>query len=174
MLISFWFTEFWEDHFKCRYPNSSLTPYNSKYEKFCTTKERLKKGDMAFENQLQFVSDAVLAFAYAFRWVDIFRFTCSHISALFRSQLKPCEISKQRHAQGFLSWQSWIMWRNETDKRRRTSKISSESGFWRYARWKFFLPSLCVPSTRTFLHSKVWVAINSSSITTAMDRRGTT
>ncbi|XP_031783188.1 metabotropic glutamate receptor 2 isoform X3 [Nasonia vitripennis] len=62
-----WFVEFWEDHFKCRYPNSSLTPYNSKYENFCTTKERLNKGDMAFENQLQFVSDAVMAFAYAFR-----------------------------------------------------------------------------------------------------------
>ncbi|XP_014214874.1 metabotropic glutamate receptor 2-like [Copidosoma floridanum] len=62
-----WFVEFWEDHFKCRYPNSSLTPYNSKYENLCTTKERLSKKDMAFENQLQFVSDAVMAFGYAFR-----------------------------------------------------------------------------------------------------------
>ncbi|XP_058794617.1 metabotropic glutamate receptor 2 isoform X2 [Phymastichus coffea] len=69
-----WFVEFWEDHFKCRYPNSSLTPYNSKYDNFCTTKERLNKGEMAFENQLQFVSDAVMAFAYAFR--DMHRDLC--------------------------------------------------------------------------------------------------
>ncbi|XP_014474152.1 PREDICTED: metabotropic glutamate receptor 2-like [Dinoponera quadriceps] len=62
-----WFVEFWEDHFKCRYPNSSRTPYNKKYTKTCTTKERLTKQDTAFEDQLQFVSDAVMAFAYAFR-----------------------------------------------------------------------------------------------------------
>ncbi|CAB0028906.1 unnamed protein product [Trichogramma brassicae] len=69
-----WFVEFWEDHFKCKYPNSSLTPYNVKYETACTTKERLMKSDMAFENQLQFVSDAVMAFAYAFR--DMHRDLC--------------------------------------------------------------------------------------------------
>ncbi|KAJ6646907.1 Metabotropic glutamate receptor 6, partial [Pseudolycoriella hygida] len=60
-----WFVEFWEDHFKCRYPNSSLTPYNKKYTKQCTTKEKLSKDATAFEDQLQFVSDAVMAFAYA-------------------------------------------------------------------------------------------------------------
>lgn len=59
--------EFWEDHFKCRYPNSSLTPYNKKYENLCTTKEKLQKNTIAFEDQLQFVSDAVMAFAYALR-----------------------------------------------------------------------------------------------------------
>ncbi|XP_050447039.1 uncharacterized protein LOC126849343 isoform X1 [Cataglyphis hispanica] len=62
-----WFVEFWEDHFKCRYPNASRTPYNKKYTKMCTTKERLTKQNTAFEDQLQFVSDAVMAFAYAFR-----------------------------------------------------------------------------------------------------------
>ncbi|XP_017789864.1 PREDICTED: metabotropic glutamate receptor 2 [Habropoda laboriosa] len=62
-----WFVEFWEDHFQCRYPNASKTPYNQKYTKPCTTKERLTKQDTAFEDQLQFVSDAVMAFAYAFR-----------------------------------------------------------------------------------------------------------
>ncbi|XP_057336745.1 metabotropic glutamate receptor 2-like isoform X2 [Microplitis mediator] len=62
-----WFVEFWEDHFQCRYPNSSLTPYNKKYKTACTTKERLTKQNTAFEDQLQFVSDAVMAFAYAFR-----------------------------------------------------------------------------------------------------------
>lgn len=59
--------EFWEDHFECRYPNSSLTPYNKKYKKECTTEEKLQKNTTAFEDQLQFVSDAVMAFAYALR-----------------------------------------------------------------------------------------------------------
>ncbi|KAK0091090.1 hypothetical protein PV326_003771 [Microctonus aethiopoides] len=62
-----WFFEFWEDHFQCRYPNTSSTPYNQKYKIPCTTKERLTKHNTAFEDQLQFVSDAVMAFAYAFR-----------------------------------------------------------------------------------------------------------
>ncbi|XP_063232208.1 metabotropic glutamate receptor 4 [Bacillus rossius redtenbacheri] len=62
-----WFVEFWEDHFHCRYPNSSRTPYNHKYKRACTTKERLSRHNTAFEGQLQFVSDAVLAFAHAFR-----------------------------------------------------------------------------------------------------------
>lgn len=59
--------EFWEDHFKCRYPNSSLTPYNKDYLTPCTTKEELNKNNTDFEDQLQFVSDAVMAFAYALR-----------------------------------------------------------------------------------------------------------
>lgn len=33
----------------------------------CTTKEKLTKNTTAFEDQLQFVSDAVMAFAYALR-----------------------------------------------------------------------------------------------------------
>lgn len=60
-------TEFWEDHFQCRYPNSSLTPYNEKYTRLCTTKEQLTRNDTVFEAQLQFVSDAVMAFAYALK-----------------------------------------------------------------------------------------------------------
>ena len=59
--------EFWEDHFECRYPNASVTPYNQKYKRPCTMKERLTKQNMVFEDQLQFVSDAVMAFGYAFR-----------------------------------------------------------------------------------------------------------
>lgn len=62
------FAEFWEDHFKCRYPNSSLTPYNKAYTETCTTKEQLTKNNTDFEDQLQFVSDAVMAFAYALRY----------------------------------------------------------------------------------------------------------
>uniref|UniRef100_A0A8D8Q587 Metabotropic glutamate receptor 8 n=1 Tax=Cacopsylla melanoneura TaxID=428564 RepID=A0A8D8Q587_9HEMI len=60
-----WFIEFWEDHFKCKYPNGSRTPYNSDYNRTCTGKERLTQNNTAFENQLQFVSDAVMAFAHA-------------------------------------------------------------------------------------------------------------
>ncbi|XP_054089113.1 metabotropic glutamate receptor 2 isoform X2 [Zeugodacus cucurbitae] len=67
-----WFVEFWEDHFQCRYPGSLSTPYNS-YNRTCTTKERLSK-DTDFEDQLQFVSDAVMAFAYALR--DMHRDLC--------------------------------------------------------------------------------------------------
>ncbi|XP_066996149.2 metabotropic glutamate receptor 4 [Anabrus simplex] len=69
-----WFVEFWEDHFQCRYPNSSRTPYNRKYTRQCTTKESLTRHNTAFEDQLQFVSDAVMAFAYAFR--DMHRELC--------------------------------------------------------------------------------------------------
>ncbi|KAJ4432053.1 hypothetical protein ANN_20667 [Periplaneta americana] len=59
--------EFWEDHFHCRYPNSSPTPYNKKYKNECNITERLHRDNTAFEGQLQFVSDAVMAFAHAFR-----------------------------------------------------------------------------------------------------------
>lgn len=58
--------EFWEHHFLCKYPNSSKTPYNQNYDKYCTGDEKLEKS-MAFEDQLQYVSDAVMSFAYAFR-----------------------------------------------------------------------------------------------------------
>ncbi|XP_050327469.1 metabotropic glutamate receptor 2-like isoform X2 [Bactrocera neohumeralis] len=67
-----WFVEFWEDHFQCRYPDSLSTPYNN-YNRTCTTKERLSK-NTDFEDQLQFVSDAVMAFAYALR--DMHRDLC--------------------------------------------------------------------------------------------------
>jgi Receptor family ligand binding region. len=58
-------TEFWEDHFRCKYPNSSRTPYNSHYSTECTTHEKLSRDTLAFEKQLQFVSDAVMAFSIA-------------------------------------------------------------------------------------------------------------
>lgn len=58
--------EYWEDHFQCRYPGSSTTPYNN-YNRTCSTEERLSADNMDFEDQLQFVSDAVMAFGYALR-----------------------------------------------------------------------------------------------------------
>ncbi|KAM3962611.1 metabotropic glutamate receptor 2 [Aphomia sociella] len=62
-----WFVEFWEDHFQCRYPGSPRTPYNWQYEQYCSGTERLTLDNTEFERQLQFVSDAVMAFAYSIR-----------------------------------------------------------------------------------------------------------
>ncbi|XP_011049692.1 PREDICTED: metabotropic glutamate receptor 2 isoform X2 [Acromyrmex echinatior] len=81
-----WFVEFWEDHFKCQYPNAPRTPYNVNYTKNCTTKERLTKQNTEFEDQLQFVSDAVMAFAYAFR--DMHTDLC-HGKAGLCDEMKP-------------------------------------------------------------------------------------
>lgn len=94
------FLEFWEDHFQCRYQNSSLTPYNSKYTRQCTSRERLN-ADMAFENQLQFVSDAVMAFAMALR--DMHRELCAGHRGLC-TRMKPTsgpELLKYLHGVTF-------------------------------------------------------------------------
>nr|XP_027198972.1 metabotropic glutamate receptor 3-like [Dermatophagoides pteronyssinus] len=64
-----WFIEYWEHTFKCKWPNSDYTPYNLEFKKNCTGYERTmiaeNESDDDVEMQLQFVSDAVLAFAYA-------------------------------------------------------------------------------------------------------------
>ncbi|CAH0772914.1 unnamed protein product [Bemisia tabaci] len=75
-----WFVEFWEAHFTCRYPNSSLTPYNGNYTRTCTMTEKLTAATTAFEKQLQFVSDAVMAFAHAFK--DMHRDLCHNETGL--------------------------------------------------------------------------------------------
>ncbi|CAB3256513.1 unnamed protein product, partial [Arctia plantaginis] len=62
-----WFVEFWEDQFKCRYKGSARTPYNVQYKRTCSGDEKLSADNIEFEAQLQFVTDAVLAFAYAIR-----------------------------------------------------------------------------------------------------------
>jgi metabotropic X receptor len=69
--MTFIFTEFWEDHFKCKYPGSLNTPYNQGYNKSCTGREKLTEDNTQFEAQLQFVSDAVMAFAHAFKYVQL-------------------------------------------------------------------------------------------------------
>ena len=63
----FLFAEFWEDHFKCRYQGELSTPYNQGYQRNCTGREVLTQENIQFEGQLQFVSDAVMAFAHAFK-----------------------------------------------------------------------------------------------------------
>ncbi|XP_041979527.1 metabotropic glutamate receptor 2-like [Aricia agestis] len=61
-----WFVEFWEAQFGCRYPGSARTPYNGALPA-CSGTERLTADNTEFERQLQFVADAVMAFAYAIR-----------------------------------------------------------------------------------------------------------
>nr|CAH0109497.1 unnamed protein product [Daphnia galeata] len=59
--------KFWENHFQCRYPSSPPTPYNQDWHRMCTGQEKLTPEGTEFEGQLQYVSDAVLAFANAFK-----------------------------------------------------------------------------------------------------------
>ncbi|XP_074605221.1 metabotropic glutamate receptor 3-like [Brevipalpus obovatus] len=61
-----WFIEFWEHFFKCKWNGSQVTSYNQGHERYCTGNERMTENGYEAERQLQFVSDAVLAFAYAF------------------------------------------------------------------------------------------------------------
>ncbi|XP_060584648.1 metabotropic glutamate receptor 8-like [Ruditapes philippinarum] len=60
-----WFVEFWEQNFKCKFPGSSWTPYNEDYNTTCTGTERIEPNTFIMEAQLQFVSDAMFAFAIA-------------------------------------------------------------------------------------------------------------
>ncbi|CAC5419214.1 Metabotropic glutamate receptor 2,Metabotropic glutamate receptor 3,Metabotropic glutamate receptor 8,Metabotropic glutamate receptor 4,Metabotropic glutamate receptor 5,Metabotropic glutamate receptor 6 [Mytilus coruscus] len=62
-----WFIEYWEQQFKCKYPGSPWTPYNENFIKDCTGNESFDLDTFDMEAQLQFVSDAVLAFAYAIK-----------------------------------------------------------------------------------------------------------
>ncbi|CAH0715917.1 unnamed protein product, partial [Brenthis ino] len=61
-----WFVEFWEEQFRCRYPDSPRSRHNAEYPP-CTGDERLSAENTEFEAQLQFVADAVWAFVYAIR-----------------------------------------------------------------------------------------------------------
>ncbi|CAG0918157.1 unnamed protein product [Notodromas monacha] len=73
-----WFVEFWEHVFDCRWPGSPATPHNMHHTKRCTGTEKMTNTE--FEGQLQFVSDAVFAFAYAFR--DLHRDLCGKTRGL--------------------------------------------------------------------------------------------
>ncbi|XP_014254590.2 metabotropic glutamate receptor 2-like [Cimex lectularius] len=96
-----WFVEFWEDHFQCKYPNSSRTPYNKKYTRPCTTKERLTRENTAFENQLQFVSDAVMALAVAIQ--DMHKDLCTDSLSLCEAMIptKGAELLKYLRSVNF-------------------------------------------------------------------------
>lgn len=52
----------------CKWNDSLVTPFNRNYSRRCTGRERIGANQgYRLEGQLQFVSDAVLAFAYALR-----------------------------------------------------------------------------------------------------------
>ncbi|GAB6022949.1 hypothetical protein CHUAL_007040 [Chamberlinius hualienensis] len=76
-----WFVEYWEDFFKCKYPNSTVTPYNQHYKTTCSGDEIVtpEKGYVP-ESQLQFVSDSVMAFAHAFK--NLHKDVCGGLSGL--------------------------------------------------------------------------------------------
>jgi metabotropic X receptor len=66
-----WFAEYWEDYFRCRLADDDEvieTPFNQDYAEACDVREQ-QTADNGFEleAQLQFVSDAVMAFAYALK-----------------------------------------------------------------------------------------------------------
>jgi metabotropic X receptor len=68
-----WFVEYWEQEFKCKYPGASWTPYNEDYNATCTGDERIDPDTWVMEAQLQFVSDALLAFSYGLKVMFIRR-----------------------------------------------------------------------------------------------------
>ncbi|XP_062575063.1 metabotropic glutamate receptor 3-like [Saccostrea cucullata] len=61
-----WFVEFWEQQFRCKYPGSNWTPYNDGFNVTCSGNEQIFPQEFEMEAQLQFVSDAIMSFAYAF------------------------------------------------------------------------------------------------------------
>ncbi|KAH8040012.1 hypothetical protein HPB51_009268 [Rhipicephalus microplus] len=63
-----WFIEFWEHFFGCKWNGSLVTPFNQRHRRSCTGEERISDNKAyKLEAQLQFVSNAVLAFAHALR-----------------------------------------------------------------------------------------------------------
>ncbi|GFT71372.1 metabotropic glutamate receptor 1 [Nephila pilipes] len=63
-----WFAEYWEQTFTCKLPETMLTPSNTFARKECSGDEVLStvKG-LEMDKELTFVSDSVLAFAYAIK-----------------------------------------------------------------------------------------------------------
>lgn len=56
-----------QDVFHCRFQDSPDTPFNKVYNTSCTGYEVILATQFMMEAQLQFVSDSVMAFAYAFK-----------------------------------------------------------------------------------------------------------
>ncbi|GFT71368.1 metabotropic glutamate receptor 7 [Nephila pilipes] len=63
-----WFADYWEQTFSCKLPDTLLTPSNTFVKKECSGDEVLStvKG-LEMDKELMFVSDSVLAFAYAIK-----------------------------------------------------------------------------------------------------------
>ncbi|KAL1428247.1 hypothetical protein MTO96_002645 [Rhipicephalus appendiculatus] len=76
-----WFIEFWEHFFGCKWNGSLVTPFNQHHQRSCTGEERISDNKAyKLEAQLQFVSNAVLAFAYALRRMH--EEICGNVSGL--------------------------------------------------------------------------------------------
>lgn len=83
-----WFIEYWEHFFNCKWPNSTVTPYNQK-PNLCTGQEVMSsENGYEAERQLQFVSDAVLAFAHALK--SMHKDLCKGIPGLCR-KMRPVD-----------------------------------------------------------------------------------
>ncbi|RWS25844.1 metabotropic glutamate receptor 1-like protein [Leptotrombidium deliense] len=83
-----WFIEYWEHYFKCKWPKSQSTPYNE-YRRECIGNEKMSYSNgYEAEKQLQFVSDAVLAFGYAFK--KMHQDLCPNVKGLC-SQMVPID-----------------------------------------------------------------------------------
>ncbi|KAI8489782.1 hypothetical protein Bbelb_324120 [Branchiostoma belcheri] len=79
-----WLTELWEEHFQCKWPGSMLTPFNYHFDsvnKTCDTNVSINAHTgYKQDGQLQFIVNAVLAFAHALD--DVHRTYCKNVSGL--------------------------------------------------------------------------------------------
>ncbi|UYV82046.1 GPRMGL5, partial [Cordylochernes scorpioides] len=74
-----WFPEYWERYFGCRWAGYPATPYNARLTRPCTGLETYGP-EFEMERQLQFVADAVMAFAHALHAMHVDR--CGGVSGL--------------------------------------------------------------------------------------------
>eukprot|EP00058_Branchiostoma_floridae_P028593 XP_002614084.1 hypothetical protein BRAFLDRAFT_67330 [Branchiostoma floridae] len=85
-----WLTELWEEHFQCKWPGSRLTPFNYHFDsinKTCDTNVSINvHTGYKQDGQLQFIVNAVLAFAHALD--DVHRTYCKNVSGLCQEMKK--------------------------------------------------------------------------------------
>ncbi|RWS32017.1 metabotropic glutamate receptor 3-like protein [Leptotrombidium deliense] len=80
-LVNPWFAEYWEEHFRCKLPDSTNTPFNDKYRHWCPdTKQISVSSGFRQTPTLHFVRDAAYAFAYALH--DMHKEKCNGIAGL--------------------------------------------------------------------------------------------
>ncbi len=97
-----WFYEFWEKEFSCKFNNTKDYPFNwhnRNYSQLCTGNEHANH-TFTYEPQLQFVSDAVLVFAYALRQLIMFNcegenLTVDCVKSLYPSDLNNFDQTKR-------------------------------------------------------------------------------
>lgn len=66
-----WFEEYWEQVIGCKFIHSRWTPFNQHYDWTCVGDEKLlDKEGFHIEKRLQYISEAVLAFAHALNVSD--------------------------------------------------------------------------------------------------------